>query len=497
MTYNNNINLNNKNVGAISIHLAITFSLLVTLIFYTIESCHQSALVCHADGISYIISDSLFSNYCLPLFERYGIFALNEQGLDIDSTLTSYASENCDFSPNSFYQLESFLNLKLKDVVIKNVSYITDNDAADFVSQICEQVKYLELTNLANELLATSSTDYPDLFKQDSSGIPDINFEDFDMTSYSKYVPLNISSDGETNEDLSDIDADNFSKSISSSIGHFIENSLLACIVNDPSKVSSLTIDKSVLPSVTCNLTMEGINASYGYYKDISQATYEKACFCEYITYTFGNYLTPSTSSALQYQTEYIISGSTNDDTNLINTALQLIALRTGMNLVHLLSDESKFNAAWKIAKSASSIPLAPYFIQATILTVWATAESIIDVRDLLSKKPVPLIKSKEQWSLSLQGLKNFSKSSISVNNGESGLTYERYLEMLLIFQNNISTYYRTMDLMQMDICKEYSDNFRISACVSSLNVEYTYSLPWLFSSNTTYYKKVYKHSYH
>ena len=483
-------------LGAISIHLAIAFSLIMTLIFYTIESCHQSALACRADGVSYIASDSLFAHYCLPLFEKYGLFALNEQGLNMDSLLNLYAKENCDFSSNSLYQLESFLGLDVKNIDIIQVNYLTDNDGKDFVAQICEQVKYLELTNLADELLDISKTDSPDIFSQNSTGKPDIDFDNINMTTYNQYVPSNISSGGKTDENLDGIYPDNFSESISESIGHIIEKSLLSCIVDNPSSISSLSIDKTVLPSVTCELTMDGINASYGYYKDNSKATYEKACFCEYITYTFGNYLNPATDSALNYQTEYIISGCENDDTNLMNTALQLISFRASLNLLHLLGDESKFNAAWKIAQAASSIPLAPYFIQATILTVWATAEAVIDVRDLLSGKSVPLLKSKEQWSLSLQGLKNFSKSTKSANDGHTGLSYSRYLEILLVLQNNISTYYRTMDLIQMDICKEYNDNFRISACVSGLKVEYTYTLPWLFCSNKTTYQKKYNYQY-
>lgn len=482
--------------GSITLHLAIAFSLLMTLIFYTIESSHQSALACRADSVSYIASDSLFSHYCLPLFEKYGLFALNEQGLDLHSLLETYAEKNCEFSPNPLYQLESFLNPELSNIDIKHVTYLTDNDGRDFVSQICEQVKYLELTNLAEELLDTSKTDFPDIYEQSSYGIPDINFEDFNIDSYTKYAPANPLADGETDENLNGIDCNTFSDSISESIGHMIEESLLSCILKDPSRVSTLSIDKSVLPSVTCDLTIDGLNATYGYYKDKSQTTYEKACFCEYITYTFGNFLNPATDSALNYQTEYIISGSSDDDTNLINTALQLISLRSSLNLIHLFGDKSKFNAAWKISQSASSIPLAPYFIQAIILTVWATAEAVIDVRDLLSGKSVPVLKSKEQWSLSIQGLQNFSKSTSSVNDGKSGLSYSRYLEILLIFQNNISTYYRTMDLIQMDICKDYSNKFRISACVSGLTVEYTYKLPWLFSARNSTYTKKYNYSY-
>lgn len=482
--------------GSVTLYLAISFSLLLSLICYTIESCHLAALAARADSVSYFSMDSAFSNYCLPLFEKYGLFALNEQGINLDSMISTYAGENCKSSPNSLLGYGSFLKLDCKDIDITGIHYITDNNAEDFVNQVCDCVKYLELSNLADELLNTSDTDIPEVFSQTDEGVADISFDNVDVFSLQQYIPDDMTTDGETDEDLSDIEPEDFSSSVSSSIGHIIKNSLLSCIVDDPASVSSLSVDKIVLPSVTCELTMDGVNASFGYYKDSSKATLEKACFCEYITYTFGNYLNSNEDSALKYQTEYIISGSADDDTNLINTALQLISLRTGFNLVHLLSDKSKFNAAWKIAQAASSIPLAPYLIQATILTVWATAEAIIDVRDLLSGKSVALFKTSEQWSLSLQGLKNFSKDTHSVNDGLSGLSYERYLEMLLVFQNNISVYYRTLDLIQMDLCREYSDNFRISKCVTGIDVSFTYRLPYLVMSNSSIYQRKYSFKY-
>ena len=486
MKNKNELNHIKHKSGSVTIHLAISFSLLLTLICYTIESCHLSVLNSRMASVSYISTDSLFSNYCIPLFERYGLFALNEQGMDINSHLTSYVENNCEASPNLLLGLESFLTLDINEIDITDIHYITDDDAADFVSQVCEHVKYLELTHLANELLNSSDVDTPEVFGQTDEGLADISFDNPDPFSLQKYVPADMTVDGETNEDLSDIDSDSFASSVSSSIGHIIKNSLLSCIVDNPESVSSNTVDKSILPSVTCQLSAEGVNESYGYYKNPSEATFNKACFCEYITYTFGNYLDSNDSSELKYQMEYIISGSDSDDTNLINTALQLISFRTGFNLIHLLSDKDKYNAAWKISQTASSLPLAPYLIQATILTVWATAEAIIDVRDLLSSKSVPLFKTDAQWTLSIKGLKNFSKDTKSANDGATGLSYKRYLEMLLVFQNNISVYYRTLDLIQMDICKEYSDNFRISRCITGVDIDYEYTLPYLIISGST-----------
>lgn len=503
-----NMTFTKSTKGSLTLHLAICFSLLLTLICYTIESSHMAALASHADSVSYFAMDSLFSNYCLPLWEKYGLFALNEQGINLEELLCTYAENNCKPAYNSLMGYESLLCLEHDSIDIKKTRYLIDDDAKDFVSQICKQVMYLELTKLADSLLASSDTDIPEVFEQTQDGLADIAFDSINPSLIEKYISYDMITDGDTSQDLSGINSDSFSSDISESIEHIIKNSLMSCIVTNPASVSSTSIEKAPLPSVTCELTQEGVNASHGYYKDTAKATYEKACFCTYITHTFDNYVdtvmatdnpsdnTASNDTTLRYQTEYIIAGTDSDDTNLLNTALQLISLRTGLNLIHLLSDRDKYNAAWNISQSSSPVPPVAYITQATILTVWAAAEAIIDVRDLLSGKPVPLFKTSEQWSLSLNGLKSFSKDCSSANDGQSGLSYESYLEMLIVFQNNISVYYRTLDLIQMDICNEYSSDFRISKCVTGIDVEFTYSLPYLLISGNQIYNQKYFFEY-
>lgn len=491
---------NNKPIKAsITLYLSICFSLMFSLIVYTIESCHLDSLIARSEGITYMSLDSLFSEYCLPLFEKYGLFCLNEQGLDLTKQLEKYADANCTMPYSLFSNHGSFLKLSLKNVDITDTTYITDNDGQVFVQQVCDYVQYLEISALANQLQADSQTDYPIVYPVDEFGNPIMSFDSIDISAFDGYLPDQSQNTGKTSIDVSTVDSENFEDTISNSIGHIIKNGLLSFVVEDPKKVSSKSIDKSVLPSVTCQLSENGIAASYGYYRDISETTYKKACFCEYIAHTFGCYTDIKSNSSLDYAMEYIVSGSPDDDVNLINCSLQLITLRTGLNLIHLLSDRDKYNAAMKIAELSGAIPLPGivYLTQLAILTIWATAEAILDVRDLLTGKSVVLIKTDKEWNLSLEGLENFSKNTTSENKGDTGLSYKRYLEMLIAVQNNISVYYRTMDLIQLDICKQYNQNFRLSKCVTGIDTEITYNLPFLFLSQDTSYKSSAHFTYH
>lgn len=496
-----------KQKGSITIFLSISLSIIICLIFYTLESCHLDSLIARSEGITYLSLDSLFGQYCLPLFEEYGLFCLNEQGINLENEIKKYADNNCRTPASILHNSSSFLNLTVKDVDIKKVSYITDDDAKEFVEQVCDYVKYMELNSFANTLRDNCNSDRPEVFTTNEEGTLEIDFNSIDINKANTLKQYdsnynNSSSEESPNKDNStsdskDLSAD-FKDNASSYIEHIIKNGLLSFLVDDPETVSSLTTDKAVLPSVTCQLTEEGVAASFGYTKDTTKTSMEKAYFCEYIYNTFGCFLEPEKESYLNYPIEYIINGSNEDDTNFINCCSHIINLRLACNLVHLFSDKEKYNDAKKAAEVANLLPIpgAEYLTRITILTIWATAEALLDTRDLLSNKKVPLIKSNDSWTLELSDLTTFSKSTVSKNDGKSGLTYKRYLELLLATENNISLYYRTLDVIQMNICSKYNDDFRISKCVYSIDTEISYSLPYLFSHKKIIYKSTGHHRY-
>jgi hypothetical protein len=49
--------------------------------------------------------------------------------------------------------------------------------------------------------------------------------------------------------------------------------------------------------------------------------------------------------------------------------------------------------------------------------------------------------------------------------------------------QNKETQYYRTMDLIQLNICKNHNENFRMSECIDWVSVEAEYQSKLLFTS--------------
>lgn len=483
--------------GSVTIYISLALTLIVSIIFYTLESCHLDSLVARSEGVTYLSLDSLFGQYCLPLFEDYGIFCLNEQGLNLENEIKKYADHNGKTPSTLSADTSSFLNLTVNNVDISSVKYITDDDGANFVSQICDYVKYMELTAYAETLCSQSNTSIPEVFATDENGNLNLDFNTIDTDKASSLGSYDTNADSSNTSSDIKVSKD-FDKDISSTIGHIIKNGILSFLIKDPSTVSAQTVKKETLPSVTCQLCEEGIANSYGYYKDLTKTTLEKAYFCEYIYNTFGCYTSPASNTYLKYPIEYVINGSDSDDTNLVNTCMQLINLRLSCNLIYLFTDQEKYADAKKASEIVEiiNIPGAKYVARITILTVWAAAEALLDTRDLLAGKNVPLFKSDNNWTLELDDLLSFSKNTPSKNDGHNGLSYTRYLELLLATQNNISLYYRTMDLIQMNICYEYSEDFRLSKCVYALDVKINYTLPFLFLPQKVKYTSKGHHSY-
>lgn len=485
--------------GSVTIFLSLSFSIIVSLVFYTIESCHLDALIARSEGITYLSLDSLFGQYCLPLFEDYGLFCLNEQGLDLENELKKYADYNSKTPSSILSNNSSFLNLSVQDVDITSIKYLTDDDGAMFVSQIGDYVKYMELASYAQNLCDESNKDKPKVFTTDKNGNLDMDFNSIDLNqanTLSDYDKQKSSEDKIPNSNIN-VPSD-FKDNITNSIGHIIKNGMLSFLVDNPKNVSTNTVDKATLPSVTCQLSEEGIAQSYGYYEDIGQTNLEKAYFCEYLYNTFGCYTSPAENTYLKYPIEYVIHGSDSDDVNFINCCSHIINLRLACNLVYLFSDKEKYADAKKASEMVDIIPIpgARHVARITILTVWAAAEALLDTRDLLANKNVPLVKSDETWTLELSDLATFSKNTKSKNDGKNGLSYKRYLELLLATENNISLYYRTMDLIQMNICHQYNEDFRISKCIYSMDIKIQYSLPYLLLSKKVTYTSKGHHSY-
>ena len=209
-----------------------------------------------------------------------------------------------------------------------------------------------------------------------------------------------------------------------------------------------------------------------------------KGLFSEYVMEFLGNKLEGKKNTALDYETEYVISGKKSDKENLESVINKIILIRMGLNFISLLKDSAKKSETYALATSIIGFTGQPILIkimQLLIMSAWTMAESMIDVKVLLEGKKIATLKSGENWNLSLEGLKNFAPDSIDGTDSKKGMRYEDYLRLLLLMENRTKLYFRTMDMIQANMCKNENENFRFKDSMQAVKITATYNAPRLF----------------
>ena len=162
------------------------------------------------------------------------------------------------------------------------------------------------------------------------------------------------------------------------------------------------------------------------------------------------------------YEMEYLVEGKDTDEDNLSGAVGRLMAVREGLNLIHILSDSEKReearNLALMISGAAGITPLV-FLTAFFVMSVWALGEALMDVRGLLAGRRVMLLKGREDWTLQLEGLLAMGKEgSGTVGGGERGLGYLSWLKILLLMEDGVRQEYRLMDVIQMNIRRKQNN---------------------------------------
>jgi len=315
-----------------------------------------------------------------------------------------------------------------------------------------------ELTEITKDPLTAENADYYETVIDEYRS----DFSDFSLDA----LGVNLDSFEVEKEDSSFL----------TRISEIAENGLLGFIAGD---VSDKKIETACLPSSTDS---DGNPVEAG--GDLLSATADKALFGEYILQHFGNCTDVSDDTALDYEAEYIINGKDSDKGNLSAAVSQIVLIRSGCNLISILKSPGKKAETYALATSLvgfTGMPVVIKVFQIVIMAAWALAESVADVKALIEGHKIKTIKDDSDWYLSLAGIKNFGSDALSPSGTESGLSYEAYLRLLLLMQNNKTQYFRTMDMIQADMCLSENEDFRISSCLTGVTVDAAYSAPQLF----------------
>ena len=247
-------------------------------------------------------------------------------------------------------------------------------------------------------------------------------------------------------------------------ITQLYQSGFLALVLPPGTEVSTGLLDTPELPSQNTILTEKGkITPLFG------RLLINEYCGRFFCTFPADTEKKQNAAIAgdggLSYELEYLIGGNDTDEGNLTSTITQLLAIREGLNLIHILSDSKKRHAAEELAAVITGIAgLSPLVLLTTffIMSIWALGESLMDIRNLLAGKRVMIIKAAEDWSLGLDGLLALGQTGdMDTKGGGRGLTYLSWLKILLLLNDILHQEYRMMDIIQMNICRK-QPSFRL-----------------------------------
>lgn len=257
--------------------------------------------------------------------------------------------------------------------------------------------------------------------------------------------------------------ADENKENMLKQVRDLVSDGIFSLVIPGEREVSDKTIVKMTMPS----------NAVTGVYTGRNLA--ERLLVDEYMGLYFADF-TDNIDTPLSYELEYILNGENSDRANLGSTILQILAIREGLNYMHIITDSEKMEQADALAAAISGavcLPQIQALVKFLIITVWTLVESAIDIKNLLAGGKVPLFKTKSDWKLDLDSIFEvlMDKKLGDKGGSDRGINYECYLKMLLYLRDPVKRNFRMMDIMQLDIGVEQKD-FLIKDMIYGLDAD-------------------------
>lgn len=445
----------------LTVYMTLCLTVILSLCLTLIEGARKNGGAMEASCVADIGMWSVLAEYHRGLFDQYNLFAIDssygtrEYGRhNTEAHLLKYLNKNLSMDEVflSYYLYRDFLDLKVDGVEMTGMSILTDDGGAVFRRRAVEAIQddvgiaMLEELQKWMEVISVNGLDTDET--QNKKAELDRRIQEYEY----------VDEEGEPQKGL-----ENPTKALEENRS----KGILQWVVEDPGELSGNTLNLSSLISsrIEQGKVSQG-NLCLPETTWVGEAA-ERFFFQEYLLRYMGRYGKEEDRDALHYQIEYLIAGKENDTENLRSVANRICALRETANVIYLMSDDEKQAEVELLSILLSSmltIPeIAPVF-RAAIVLGWAYAESVYDVKSLLSGGKIPLIKDKDSWHYGLAAALSGELWDSTVQ-GE-GLDYEDYLRIFMAFTDLDKLTGRAMDMVEADIrMTDKNEGFCLDAC--------------------------------
>ena len=504
--------------AVITVYLAITFSILLSMMLGAIQAAKYSAyrVVCECALQSALFS--AFGEYNKELLEQYDLLYIDLSYMTnqvsykaLTDRMESYMNENLKepegrllFANDFFGTGNAHVSMtrceKASDLFGSNlkkqaVEYTKDFIGADFITDFLSLIRVKKEYELDEESFKKKKED---LDKAAVEAVENANSEK-EITEGTKNG--NTENDGSetiNGKETEDAKTINSFLSIDNLDITYIRPLTAFLLKKNVSTVSGKHFQILDAPSFRLKSNIE---SSEGAFSETDTDPLADVYFTEYIVRKTGNYVRPKENSYLQYEAEYIYGGRNNDSENLGLVVESIFFIRTAANFISLEQDEEKKEVVDQIAEGISALTEIPApVVSALIMCIWAAGEASYDVEDLYNGERVELIKNADDFNLSIKGgLKNLlpdhkyktsgKNELVPVGETEIGnyasekkdlelsikLSYEDYLRILIYLMPSSVKSLRMMDIIELDVhITPGNENFRIDWCLNGAEFDVT-----------------------
>lgn len=471
-----------KEKGNLSIFSALILLLVASLLFTLLESARMYGLRAKADQNTMLCVESALAEYQVELLENYDLFYLDlgygERTINLGKLrerILNLSQDNVN-PENQVLTLDgaNFYRMNAVQCAIEEYELATDYEGAAFVQQAVKSMQDELPYDIAESIFSSAE----EVKKAETTAEnPDQMMEEAKTKiaeERTKKAEENRQKQerGEEIQPLQEVENPvEFAETLKTS-------GVLAKVVENPAELSVKAMD--LTDSVETRSRQSGTK------QDVSESNlYERAIYQMYLEKHFGCYTNCLENRVLDYEMEYLIAGKATDQENLESVVKRLLGLREVTNFMSLLMDPAKMADAKTLATllvgftgNEGIIEMAQY----GIIAAWAYAESILDVRTLLSGGKIAILKTGNEWTTDIFHISESFQNAGKAKECENGLSYSGYLQAFFCLEQQAQLNYRALNLMEKNIrMLSGNDNLCMDSMAQQITVSTSYEANPLF----------------
>ena len=465
--------------GSITVFISLLLVVALTFVSVICESVRMRGVKVCSVCINDAVCESSLAGYDSKLMDHFGVFGTYYEGAENYKDFIKTETDANLHPENEFYTMQNtdFYKIKLCDTSLEEYCLLTDGYGDAFFQQAVMYAKSNLPAGLIEILIDYfNGNSDPETIEQHFKQMEEENETEITtkLDEYNKELEAG-NNDGNAK-------APNLDESPIEIIKKLKSNGVLTFVIPSGKTVSDVSV--SISECVSQRTLEKGISGS----SISSDNIMDKAYFIQYL----GDKLPCFTSAEnqadyLNYKLEYCIAGKGSDTENLKYVVNKLLLIKEATNLVYLLSDSAKVAQARALALllvGATALPPLIAAVESGILMAWAYAESVVDVRNLLSGGTSALIKTSENWKLELENIASLGSILNAPVDEKYGLNYSSYLKLLMIFSDRKELTMRSLDMVEQEMQYLYgNNNYRVDNLVTSVTLVSTYSTESMFAN--------------